>query len=328
VTVISHPHEFNEDELYVDLLPTFGQSLFLKIEGFNFAGSIKLKAARQMVEAAEREGLLRPGSVIVESSSGNLGVALSIIAASKGYGFLCVTDSRCNLTTRRLMEALGSRVYIVVEPSPTGGLLGARLDYVRALCAADARYVWLNQYTNPEAWKAHYDTTAPAIARQFPRLDVLFVGAGTTGTLMGCARWFHEWHRRVEVVAIDAVGSVTFGGDPARRMIPGLGMNVRPPLLDESFVDDVVLVEEPDTVRACHRLARSGFLFGGSTGTVVSGATEWLARHGPREYTAVAIAPDLGERYLDTVYQSNWLADLYGEDVLAEPALALRTQVA
>ena len=188
MTVISVPHEFNEDDLYVDLLPMFGQSLLLKIEGFNFAGSIKLKSANEMVEAAEREGLLRPGSTIVESSSGNLGVALSMIAASKGYDFLCVTDSRCNLTTRRLMEALGSRVHVVVEPSPTGGLLGARLDHVRMLCASDPRYVWLNQYTNANAWRAHYRTTAPAIARQFPRLDVLFVGAGTTGTLMGCAR--------------------------------------------------------------------------------------------------------------------------------------------
>jgi N-(2-amino-2-carboxyethyl)-L-glutamate synthase len=89
VSIISTPQGFNEEELYVDLEPTFGQSLFLKCEGFNFAGSIKLKAATEMVEAAEREGVLMPGSVLVESSSGNLGVALSMIAASKGYGFLC-----------------------------------------------------------------------------------------------------------------------------------------------------------------------------------------------------------------------------------------------
>ena len=110
--VISVPHDFNEDELYVDLRSIFGHSLFLKCEGFNFAGSIKLKAATEMVEAAERDGVLTPGSVLVESSSGNLGVALSMIAASKGYRFLCVTDSRCNLSTRRLMEALGSQVHI------------------------------------------------------------------------------------------------------------------------------------------------------------------------------------------------------------------------
>jgi 2,3-diaminopropionate biosynthesis protein SbnA len=326
--VISLPHDFNEEELYVDLQSMFGHSLFLKCEGFNFAGSVKLKAAIEMVEGAERAGVLKQGSVLVESSSGNLGVALSMIAASKGYQFVCVTDTRCNLATRRLMEALGSQVHVITEPTAEGGFLGARLDYVRALGASDDRYVWLNQYGNPDAWKAHYRTTAPAIARQFPGLDVLFVGAGTTGTLMGCARWFKQRCPSVRVVAVDAVGSVTFGGPPARRMIPGLGTSVRPPLLDESHVDEVVRVEEADTIRACHRLARSGFLFGGSTGTVVSGATDWLARHDTRNLTAVAIAPDLGERYLDTIYQTNWLHDLYGEDGLHTDEVTTLTRAA
>ena len=146
---------------------------------------------------------------------------------------------------------------------------------------------------------------------------MLFVGAGTTGTLMGCARYFREWHRPVRIVAVDSVGSVTFGGAPGRRMIPGLGASIRPPLLDESYVDEVVRVEEADTIRACHRLARRGFLFGGSTGTVVSGAMGWLARHDASDLTAVAIAPDLGERYLDTIYQANWLEAIYGQDVLS-----------
>jgi cysteine synthase A len=215
------------------------------------------------------------------------------------------------------MEALGAQVHTITEPDPVGGLLGARKDYVRAMCASDDRYVWLNQYNNPRAWMAHYRTTAPAIGRSFPELDVLFVGAGTTGTLMGCARWFREWHRPVRIVAVDSVGSVTFGGPAARRMIPGLGSGVRPELLDESFVDDVVLVEEVDAIRTCHRMARRGFLFGGSTGTVVSGAMDWLARHDGRDVTAVTIAPDLGERYLDTLYQSNWIEDLYGRDALS-----------
>jgi N-(2-amino-2-carboxyethyl)-L-glutamate synthase len=318
MAIISVPQEFNENDLYVDLQGIFEQSLFLKCEGFNFAGSVKLKAANEMVEAAERNGILRPGSVLVESSSGNLGVALSMIAASKGYGFICVTDSRCNLTTRLLMEALGSEVHVITEPDPISGYLGARMNYVRALCASDDRCVWLNQYTNAEAWKAHYRTTAPAIARQFPELDVLFVGAGTTGTLMGCARYFQERHPSVRIVAIDPVGSVSFGTPASRRMIPGLGMNVRPPLLDESYVDEVIHVEEADAIRACHRMARRGFLFGGSTGTVVSGAMSWLARNDANDLTAVAIAPDLGERYLDTIYQTNWVNDLYGDDVLVD----------
>ncbi|MEV7245248.1 2,3-diaminopropionate biosynthesis protein SbnA [Streptomyces sp. NPDC003236] len=314
--VISSPNAFNEGNLFVDLESIFGCPLYLKCEGFNFAGSIKLKAANEMVESAERDGILKPDSVLVESSSGNLGVALSMIAASKGYRFLCVTDARCNLSTRLLMEALGSQVHVVADLDENGGFLGTRLEYVRSLCESDDRYVWLSQYTNPGNWRAHYRTTGPEIASHFPRLDVLFVGAGTTGTLMGCARFFRQWHRPVRIVAVDSVGSVAFGGEPGRRMIPGLGMSMRPPLLDESYVDEVIRVEEADTIRTCHRMARRGFLFGGSTGTVVSGATDWLAEHDTGGTTAVAIAPDLGERYLDTIYQTNWLQDLYGEHIL------------
>jgi cysteine synthase A len=330
MAIVTAPQEFLEDDLYVDLRSIVGRSLFLKCEGFNFAGSVKLKAATEMVEAAERDGVLKPGSILVESSSGNLGVALSIIAASKGYGFLCVTDARCNRSTRALMEALGAKVHtITIAASDSGGgLLGARLDYVRKLCASDDRYVWLDQYRNPGNWKAHYRTTAPAILRQFPRLDVLFVGVGTAGTLMGCARYLRERRRSVRIVAVDPVGSVTFGGPPGRRMIPGVGMSVRPPQLDEAYVDEVVHVEEADTIRACHRLASRGFVFGGSTGTVVSGAIDWLERHDARDRTAVAIAPDLGERYLETIYQPDWLRDTYGEDVLESGQLSAASRSA
>jgi N-(2-amino-2-carboxyethyl)-L-glutamate synthase len=324
VPVISAPHDYNTDDLFIDLDPIFEQCLYLKCEGLNLAGSIKLKAATAMVEAAEQDGRLRPGSILVESSSGNLGVALSMITASKGYPFVCVTDPRCNLATRLLMEALGAEVRVITEPDPIRGFLGARIDHVRAQCAADPRYFWLDQYTNPSNWQVHYRTTAPAIARAFPRLDVLFVGAGTTGTLMGCARWFREHRSTVRIVAVDAVGSVAFGGTPGRRMIPGLGMAIRPPLLDDSYVDDVVWVEEADTIRTCHRLARRGFLFGGSTGTVVSGAVDWLTRHRAENLTAVTLAPDLGERYLDTIYHANWVHALYGDGVLAAETPAPR----
>jgi 2,3-diaminopropionate biosynthesis protein SbnA len=316
VPVVSDPQSFNANDLFVDLRPTIGYPLFLKCEGFNFAGSIKLKAATEMVEAAERDGLLKPGSVIVESSSGNLGVALSMIAASRGYRFICVTDSLCNRSTRQLMEALGAEVHVITEPTRDRGLLGARLDHVRSLCAADERCVWLNQYRNESNWKAHYRRTAPAIVRQFPQLDVLFVGAGTTGTLMGCARFLREWHRPVRIVAVDAVGSVTFGGAPGRRRIPGLGTSVRPPLLDESYVDEVIRVDDSGTVRTCRMLAERGFVFGGSTGTVVSGAMGWLDEHDAHGLTAVAISPDLGERYLNTVYDAGWAREACGGDPL------------
>ena len=318
MTIISAANSLWEDNLYVNLQPIFGQSLFLKCEAFNFPGSIKLKAANSMVEGAEKEGILKPGSALVESSSGNLGLALSIISANRGYDFVCVTDSRCNRSIMRYMQALGARVHVITHAAPDsdGGLLGARISYVRALCASDKRYVWLNQYANPGNWNAHFRTTAPAITREFPQLDVLFIGAGTTGTLMGCGRFLREWSRPVHVVAVDTVGSVTFGGAAARRMIPGLGTAVRPPQLDVSFVSEVVLVEEADTIRTCRRLAKHGFLFGGSTGTVVFAAINWLKQHNANDLTAVAIAPDLGERYVDTIYNNEWVQQHFGDDIL------------
>jgi len=315
-TIITAPHEYNEERLYIDLRPILGHSIALKCEGFNFAGSIKIKAAVAMVESAERSGQLRPGSILVESSSGNLGVALAMIAVHKGYEFVCVTDHRANLATRRMIEALGGQVRVVTEPHPVTGLLGARIADVRRLCALDNRYVWLDQYQNPANWQAHLEHTAPAIAADFPDLDVLFVGAGTTGTLMGCARYFRKFRPSVRVIAVDAVGSVIFGGPSWPRMIPGLGAGRCPPMLDESLVDDVVMVEEAETLSTCHRLARHGFLFGGSTGTVVAGAIGWLADHAAPDTVSVAIAPDLGERYLDTIYQTNWVESIYGSDVL------------
>jgi cysteine synthase A len=326
VPIISAPQQFNVDNLYVDLVPSLGLPVYLKCEGFNFSGSIKQKAALEMIEMAEATGMLQD-AVLVESSSGNLGVAISVIAASKGYRFLCVTDSRCNPATRHIMEALGAEVHTITEPDPEGGFLGARLDHVQRLCAGDSRYIWLNQYVNANNWRAHHRTTAPHIAADFPDLDVLFIGAGTTGTLMGCARWFKRHRPHVRIVAVDSVGSVTFGGPPETRLIPGIGAGVRPPLLDESLVDDIVQVPEVETIRSCHRLVGQGFLFGGSTGTVVAGARRWFADHDHDCVTAVAIAPDLGERYVDTVYHPGWVRDAYGvdvfdhdDDMIAEPS--------
>lgn len=316
MTIVSSPQEFNGDGLYVDVRGVFGQSLHLKCEGMNLAGSVKVKPATQMIEAAERDGALAADSILVESSSGNLGVALSMIAASKGYRFVCVTDARCNEATKRLMEAFGAEVHTITVASETGGFLGARLEFIRDLCASDSRYVWLNQYENQQNWRSHYEGTAPAIFTQFPDLDVLFVGAGTTGTLMGCARYVRDWRPGVKVVAVDSVGSASFGGPSGRRMIPGLGMGMRPPMLDEAYIDDVLFVEEADTIRTCHRLARNGFLFGGSTGTVVTGALRWLREHGGDDLTSVAIAPDFGERYLDTIYNPSWLDEHFPGEML------------
>ena len=137
-SVRHEPARLQRGALFVDLTSTFGYQLFLKCEGFNFAGSVELKAALAMVNAAERAGRLRPGSVLVESSSGNLGVALSMIAANRGYGFVCVTDTRCNLATRRMMEALGARVHTILNLIRTAAS-SARASTMCGPCAPPTR---------------------------------------------------------------------------------------------------------------------------------------------------------------------------------------------
>lgn len=311
-TIISSPLDFTLPDIFVDLRPVVGHRLALKCEGFNFSGSIKLKAAVEMVETLERDGVLAPGGTVVESSSGNMGVALSVVAASRGYRFVCVTDVRCTEAARSLMRTLGAEVHVITAPDSSGGFLGARIAFVRELCAQNPGYVWLNQYANPGNWMAHHRTTAPEIAKTFPDLDVLFIGAGTTGTLMGCARYFKENHPSVRIVAVDTAGSVTFGTPAGRRLIPGLGTSVRPGIFDGSFVDDVVHVEETETIRMCRDLAGSGYVFGGSTGTAVAGACRWLSGNGGTDLIAVTISPDLGHHYLDTVYDDDWVRRSYG----------------
>ncbi|WP_406145203.1 2,3-diaminopropionate biosynthesis protein SbnA [Streptomyces sp. NBC_01012] len=313
MAIISTADELVDSDVYIDLERSVGLPLHLKCEGFNFAGSVKLRAATSMVASGIRSGLIDESTTLVESSSGNLGVALSVVAAARSIRFVCVTDPKCNPATVKLMRALGSEVVVVDEPDESGSYLTARKALVREFCERDAGFVWLNQYENPANWLAHYENTAPLIGKQFPDLDVLFVGAGTGGTLSGCAHYFRENRAAVRVVAVDTVGSVNFGMPPGPRHLPGLGASVPMPFVDPALVHDIVTVPEQDAVRMCRRLARHGFLLGGSTGTVVSGAARWLAEHDPeRSLTAVAISADLGDRYIETVYDDAWVQDTYG----------------
>ncbi|MEU3895419.1 2,3-diaminopropionate biosynthesis protein SbnA [Streptomyces sp. NPDC045251] len=313
MTVISGAHELLDTEVYVDLRDLLGTPLYLKCEGFNFAGSVKMRPAVWMVAAAQRDGVLDAGSTLIESSSGNLGVALAVVAAAKGIRFLCVTDPKCNPSTARLIRALGAEVITVDEPDAEGSYLAARKEYVRRKCAADPSYVWLNQYENPANWISHYENTAAHIAKRFPALDTLFIGTGTGGTLMGCARYFREHRPAVRIIGVDTEGSVNFSGTPGPRHIPGLGASTLMPLIDEALLDEVIRVPETEAVGMCRRLASKGLLFGGSTGTVVSAAARWLGGRGlGPSHIAVAIAPDLGERYIDSIYHDAWVAEHYG----------------
>lgn len=304
------------DDLFIrldQLVP--GSSVFLKLEGLNPAGSVKLKTAVALVTAAEESGLRFPRTHLIESTSGNLGVALAMVCAAKGYPLTLVTDPNATVRTRRLMAVLGAEVVVIETRDAHGGFLQSRIDYIGERLRADPDLHWLNQYANPAGPQAHRDRTGRAVVEGIGHLDYAFIGAGTTGTLMGCAEYLRRHSPATRIVAVDAVGSVTFGGPAARRHLPGLGTSRRPEILDTKNIDEVVLISEADSVEMCRTLARErGLLLGGSTGTVLC-AVQDAAKKIPEGSVVVAISPDFGDRYLETIYDDAWVADRWPDVV-------------
>jgi N-(2-amino-2-carboxyethyl)-L-glutamate synthase len=294
-------------------LPGFiaGAEVLLKLEGLNPAGSIKIKTAVALVEGAELNGRLRPGQSVIESSSGNLGIALCQVCSAKGYPVTVVTDPNTNPACVRAMAALGANVIVVTDRDANGGFLGRRVEYIQRALRRDPQLVWLNQYANPANAAAHRDRTARYIHRELGSVDVLVVGVSTTGTLMGCLAYFREHSPSTRIVAVDTAGSVIFGQPPAPRHIPGIGASRRPELFVDAPDLDKVIVPEARTIAMCRRIAREyGLLIGGSSGTVLAGL-DLIAATVPAGARVVAISPDFGDRYLHTIYDDEWAAAHY-----------------
>ncbi len=285
-----------------------GQDVFLKLEGFNISGSIKVKTAIGLIEDLERRGIAKPHeTVIVESSSGNLGIALSLVCAIKGYRFICVTDSNATRANIRGMELHGAEVIVVNDRDPDGGFLASRFKIINRILQSEPNAVWLNQYDNLANKQVHADQTANEIAREFDKIDWIFVGAGTTGTLGGISERLHAKFPSLKVVGVEPVGSVTFGGPSGQRNIPGIGTSLRPKLADSANPDRVIAIDEQTTVDTCLSFVRDyHLLVGGSTGTVLS-AVKKLAPEFRSGDVIVAISADLGDKYLDTVYNPAWV---------------------
>ncbi|QKW49936.1 2,3-diaminopropionate biosynthesis protein SbnA [Streptomyces buecherae] len=287
--------------------------VFLKLEGLNPAGSVKLKTAVALIESMERAGSLRAGSRVIESSSGNLGVALAVACAARGYGLTVVTDPNAARHSLRVMESLGTDVVVINTRDAQGGYLHTRINYIHQRLAADPALVWPNQYANPAGVHAHRDRTAAAVHAGLGAVDALFVGCGTTGTLMGCVDYFGEHSPATRVIAVDSVGSVTFGAPAAPRFIPGLGASRRPEIFADGGGFEKTLIAEADTVAMCRRVAETyGLLVGGSTGTVLA-AVRHLAPTLPEGARVAVISPDMGDKYIDTVYSDTWVTERYAD---------------
>lgn len=285
---------------------------YLKLEGLNIANSIKLTTAVGLIESLENSGRINPETVFIESSSGNLGVALSLICKEKGYRFICVTDPNILPENEKMILMYGAKLIKVTQKDENGGYLATRIRLIKSMLVEDPNSIWLNQYANQNNPLSHHQTTASEIYREFPHVDYLFIGAGTTGTLMGCAKFFRENSPDTKIIAVDTVGSVTFGFPSSKRYIPGIGTSRRPELVDESFVDHILQIKETDTVKMCHQiLDKYSLLIGGSTGTVLAGIKRFQDHLLPNS-TIVSISPDFGYKYMDTVYCPDWVQSTFG----------------
>lgn len=290
--------------------PDNARCVYLKLEGYNSAGSSKDRTARSLIEDAEAGNRLSHSSIVLESTSGNLGVALSFICHAKGYPFVAVVDPNTTDESLSKMRELGARIEMVGKPDDTGGYLKARLARVKELCESSSRYVWLDQYSNPANPLIHYKTTGPEIYTQMDHeVDALFIAVSTGGTLAGIARYFREVSPNTTIVAVDAVGSVIFGGKAGPRRLTGIGSARPSNFIEKSHYDLVRLVNDEDAFLFCRQLfEKTGLKVGGSSGSVLAACTNYLIAR-PEVQRPVCLCADRGENYNSTIFSDVWLKE-------------------
>ena len=281
--------------------------LLLKLEGFNPGGSIKLKPAIKLISDLQSLGALKDDSIIIDTTSGNMGIALALLARSLKCGFICVSDEKMTTHNRRLVQAYGAEL-VILERST----LDLRYDYIRTRMTQNPRIVWTRQFQNIANPAAHETITAREVLRSVPRVDHLFAGVGTAGTIVGCAKVFGKESPWTCITAVDALGSRHFEDAAVGviRKIPGIGATQRSAFLDEVNIDRVVIVSDDSAIEHCQLvLQRTGWLLGGSSGSVVSAILSSAAHFKPGD-TVVGICADFGERYLDSVYAAGPSSEL------------------
>ena len=291
--------------------------LYAKVEFFNPGGSVKDRIGIAMIEAAEREGRLKPGGLIVEATSGNTGVGLALAAAVKGYRCVFTMPDKMSQEKSRLLRALGAEVVI----TPTAVPPDHPENYImkgRAIAAAHANAIFADQHYNPVNPEAHYHTTGPEIWEQTGGKVTHFVcSPGTGGTVTGVAKYLKERNPAIQVVAGDPVGSIyteyarthqKTEGQPYK--VEGIGGDKIPTSLDFDLVDEWLYVTDGDAMLMARRLAREeGLLVGGSTGVNVVSALEVARRVDDPAAMIVTVLCDTGERYLSKVFSDEWMEE-------------------
>ena len=281
--------------------------VFAKLESFNPSGSVKARTSYNILQKAIESGELKKGDTVIESSSGNMAIGLAQACLVFGLKLIVVVDPKINKITSQLLETYGATIEMVTEPLKEGGFLGARLAKVKELLKITKNSFWSNQYGNINNPKTHYQTTKEIYEALDGRLDYLFVATSTCGTLMGCAEYIKANHPNTKIIAVDAVGSVLFGGEPGTRKIPGHGAGVDSQFLDEDYIHDFIKVNDLECAQGCWELLqKESILVGGSSGAIIMAYHKF--EHQIEEGSRCAfLLSDGGSRYLDTIYNQEWL---------------------
>ncbi|HDZ04331.1 hypothetical protein LCGC14_0206190 [marine sediment metagenome] len=282
-------------------------NLYGKLEAANPAGSIKDRTSLYILQEALASGRIKKGDTVIESSSGNMALGLAQTCLYYGLQLIVVVDPKLNSHTEKILKTYGVRIEHVTEPKEEGGYLAARLERVQHLLDSIPNSFWSNQYGNPDNPKTHHKTMTELMDSLSGKLDYLFVATSTCGTLMGCADFIYENKLDTKIIAVDAVGSVLFGGPPLKRLIPGHGAGVPSQFLDTSRIYDHVYVDDVDCARGCWSLLeKEAILCGGSSGGILSAVKKYSKNIEEGSNCAMFLC-DRGERYLDTIYNPQWL---------------------
>ncbi|MCI2153972.1 MAG: cysteine synthase A [Stecheria intestinalis] len=273
--------------------------LLVKTESFNPAGSVKDRIARRMIEDAEKEGILKKGTTIIEPTSGNTGIGLSMVATVKGYRIIIVMPSTMSPERVKLMKAYGAEVVLSDGAKGMKGAI-AKADELHA----EIKDSWIpGQFVNPSNWKAHYDTTGPEIWKDTDgTVDIFIAGIGTGGTITGTGKYLKEKKPSVKVVAVEPSASAVLNGKPAGpHKIQGIGAGFIPDVLDTSIYDEIQDVDNEKAFEYGRMLGTTeGILAGISSGAALYAGIEEAKKPENKGKTIVVLLPDSGDRYLST----------------------------
>ena len=286
-------------------------NLYLKLESCNPGGSIKEKNAICLVNQAEADGLLQAGGTIVESSSGNFGIALAMVGAVRGYDVKIVIDAKTSSTMRRILSAHGAQLVEVplTAADSHGSMQVARMEKAREL-ASNIPGAWYPcQHLNPHNPDAHEIYTAREIESAFNGTpDVIVIGVSTAGQIAGISRYFKQRYPSTKIIGVDVAGSAVFGTPRFPYKMTGLGLSFVPPNFDPNLLDVAYTVSDRIAFSFCHQIAQlEGLLLGASTGAIVAGGLAYAQANSNRHLSILMLNPDRGDRYLETVYDRDWL---------------------